>query len=231
MPLTIGDARSQILDHLDDELGRRYAPNDDFTKVDRALRSALNRCLDDYVAAGGDRFDENVDCTTSASDGSVNLADEKLLHIRGVLVNPTTDGTLYPIDSGDKLSRGLIDLTSRDLVLVAVRQFPIEEDPNGDDLLVGEVNGAARSWDSFDEWVCARAALQLGIKDDEMRRALLATIEDLRSSIVGQKKNPASRPWPERRTYSFLLQNQLRWLWYQREQTLQLVFNARGWGV
>lgn len=230
MPLTIGEARSQLLDHLDDQLGRRYAPDGDFTKVDRSLRSAQSRCIDDYTGAGGDRFDENIDVTTSAVDGKVNLASYEIGVIRGVLVNPNPGDTngLYPISPGDKLQRGLIDRTERQLTLTIVRLFPIAPSPNEDDLLMGEVQGAARSWDAFDEWIVARAAAQISIKDDERRQSLAILIEDCKRSIFNQRRNPGALPWPMRRTFTVPLERRLYWLWYEREQTLQLVFNARG---
>lgn len=232
MPLTIGEARNQVLEHLDDFKGRRYA-NDgadgfDYTRLDRALRSSIGRCLDDYVGAGGDRFDEDISVTTD-TDGKVELGGYKIQCIRGVLSEPS-EGNLYPLEEGDKLVRGLPDRTARDLRLVIVRTHEIPSPADDDDLLVGTVAGAARSFDSFDEWVCARAAMQLGIKDKEGLKRVGEHLADLGISVLSQPRIPRSYPWPQPRNRISSLRD-LRWIWLAREQRLELILDRRSpWG-
>lgn len=231
MTLTVRAARETVLEHLDDESGERFARatgsnTESFTKIDRALRSAQSRCLDDYIAAGGDRFDEQVDVTTE-DDGTVSLAGYDNPSIRGVMVVPDSDGSMYPIEPGDKMSRLDPDDVERDLKVTLVRRFTIPDPVDEDDLLMGQTAGVARSWDAFDHWVCARAAIQLGIKDDELRRALVATADDLKASVLGQRRTPSYLPWPTaglRRQRSF--SRDLRWTWLQREQTLVLFYGV-----
>lgn len=231
MAYTIDDARAQVLDHLDDVAGSRYARVagvTDYTKVDRALRSALERCLDDYVAKGGDRFDEEVTVTTDATTGKVSLVQYDPIHIRAVLIAPDTTGALFPVDTGNASERGLPDLTARTLQVRLVRSQKIKLKPDGSDFLVGAVNGNALSWSAFDEWVCARAALQMGIKDNEMRDALVATIGDLQTSVLGQRRIPSGQEWPSqpiRLIYTRIAMS-LRWGWDARTRTMMMFFNG-----
>ncbi len=231
MPLTIGEARRLALEHLDDENGERYARKTgsnttSWSKIDRALRSAQSRCIDDYVGRGGDRFDEQVDVTTS-SDGTVNIDEYGNPFIRGVLIRPSDTGSFWPIEPGDKLQRIDPDNEERNLRVTIVRRFEIPDPADEDDLLMGTVQGAARSWDAFDNWVVARAALQLGIKDDEMRRALVATIADLQQSVFGHRRNPPATPWPQATaSWRVAWWGQLRWTYLEREQTIALYYGV-----
>lgn len=231
----VGECREQVLDHVDDEDGRRYAPIDDDTglpkyqKLDRCLRVSASALLDEYVREGGDRFDEDISVSTDTS-GIANLAAEKLLHIKSVLVIPDgSDGTLFPISEGDKQTRGLPDETERDLTLIAIRQHVLPDQPAADDLLMGTVDGAARSWPAFDELVCMTAADRICTKSNETRTGILRDIARLRTSVFTHKREPDVLPWGRRaRSVGFSsLQDTLHWIWLAREQRLQLLFRGR----
>lgn len=230
MTLTVRAARETVLEHLDDESGDRFARatgsnTESFTKIDRALRSSISRCVDDYIAHGGDRFDEVIDVSTD-STGTVSLAGYDNPSIRGVLIVPDSDGSMYPIEPGDKLARADMDSEARDLKVTIVRRFTLPDPLDEDDLLLGLTAGVARSWDAFDHWVCARAAIQLGIKDDELRRALTATTDDLKSSVLGTRRTPSYLPWPSPSMRRTRFSRALRWTWLQREQTLALFYGV-----
>lgn len=228
MPYTIGDARSQVLDHLDDVSGARYARVSnviDYTKIDRALRASLEQCLSDYTAGGGDRFDEDVDVTTDTT-GSISLVEYDPIAVRGVQVIPDTTGALFPIEPGALPEAGLPDNQSRNLRIRLVRSFRIKDKPDTSDLLVGLSDGKALSWSAFDEWVCARAALKMGVKDNEMRESLLAIGEDLRASVMAQKRIPQNLEWPQQQVRLLFRQLAmgLRWGWTPRTRTLRTFF-------
>src|SRR5512139_1459011 len=225
MAYTMEDARAVVLDSLDDESGARFARTtgtntSDYTKIDRALRGALSSRLDWYT---GDRFDEVISVSTSATDGVIDLASYEIAKIKGVRVALSTAAT-YAIPEGDVAAGGLPDTTSRDLKIVIVRLFPIPAAPVADDLLCGTVDGRARSWDAFDELVCFTAADALGAKNDETRAAIQRNIKRLEGSVMGQQRNPRGKPWPDRTVDPLYLSGRLRWLWFPREQDLQLVF-------
>jgi hypothetical protein len=227
----IVDAHEQVLEHLDDESGQTYAREtgtntESFRKIDRALKSALSACVDDYVAAGGDRFNEVTSQTTDAATGLVNLASVGIAHIRSVRVDSGT--SLNRIDEGDGNASRRPDLTARELELTVVRRFELPQVPDRDDLLVGTVAGNARSWNAFDEWVCARAAMSIAVKSLEAKRleALAAVLADRAKSVMQAKRTPSSRPWRER-SASWLLSDRLRWLWFPHEQELRLIYGTR----
>lgn len=226
MPLTVGQAREQVLEHLDNTSGSRFARSGDYTKVDRALRSAQNRCVDDYVKAKGDRFDEQISITTD-SDGTAFLGTYQAAAIRGVMLEPTA-GNLYLVDEGDKNGDQIPDRSSRDYRINIVRLFTIPPDVQPEDLLMGVVDGAARSWDAFDDWVCLRAARTLGVKDMEGGKRLDGEIDDAAQSVLGQERIPRVLPWPTPRQTLFYLRT-LRWTWYAREQQIRFFFGPRNW--
>lgn len=227
--LTVGEARDEVLERLDDQKGRRYAPEAlggaRYQRIDRALRTALDRCVDDYAVAGGDRLDEEVAKTTSASTGSCSLLAERPAVIRWVTAEPSTSN-LYPLEEADKGMGGLPDLSERDLRLRFVRRFRLAASPAASDVLVAVdgVEGTARSWPAFDEWVCVRAALLLGTKDKEGTERLGELSNDLASAAIGQPRTPSSYPWPMPDNRSRLLRR-LRWSFTPSTFTLQLLFD------
>lgn len=225
MAFTVKAARATVLDHLDDEAGARFARVNgaaDYTKVDRFLRVAVDMCLDAY---GGEAFNETITATTSADDGTVGLAQEQIRRIRGVLYSPT-DGVLSSVDAGDDLAGYKPDYAARALTLKIVRRFPIDDVPSEDDLLLGTIDGAARSWDAFDGWVCLNAAFLAGIKDKERREDLLLAEDRLAKSIKGKPTIPQALPWGGRQQRRTSLAQQLSWLWTGRTQTLALVMGG-----
>ena len=230
MPYKVSDAREQVLEHLDDESGDRYARETgsnttNYRKIDRALKVAVSTCVDDYCARGGDRFNENLAVSTTATAGKADLSTYKTAHVRSVRVS--SNSVLYRIEEGDVGAGGRPDLTVRALELQIVRRFEMASAPDEDDLLMGITGTVARSWDAFDEWVCARASDALGAKDNERRDGLLRILARCEKAVFQHKRTPAAHPWPERNVSELYLSGRLRWLWFPHEQELQLVFGTR----
>lgn len=228
MPLNIEAARDQVLDHLDDPRGVRFAKTtsgvQDWSRVYRGLRSAQSSCLDKYLAAGGNRFWESVDVDSTGGTAQLAAFDPAALH--AVQIIPDTDSAAkWPIDEGDPLTLGLPDLTDRSLSVIITRYFRIPDPVDPGDLLMGTVAGAARSWDAFDEWVCAVAAQQVGVKDNERREGLAILAKEKEDDVLKHIKTPSSSPWPARRGQSWSLRR-LRWVWMPQPRTLQLVYDA-----
>lgn len=209
--LTLAEARTIVGYHLDDD-GTRWGN----TEVDFALRSALSRCLNDYVAEGGDRFDTEASATTSASDGTVDLSAQVPLAIRGVSL--LTIGSFYvPLKSTRREDRLVDDKAARTLKVRLVKELSLPTTTSHP--LVGSGATAANTWDAFDNWVIARAALQLAVKDAELRQEMQALEADLRGSVLGKPRTPRHRPFtgPEAE-----LAADLRWTWIPSTQTLHL---------
>lgn len=230
-PFTIADARAQVLDHLDDVTGARYAPAGNYDKVDRALRVGLELALSDYVQHGGDRFDEEITVTTDAT-GVGDLSSIHVVKVVGVQAVPDSTGALFPIDAGRSEERGLPDQESRTLNVRIARGFAIAASPNPTDYLCGTVDdtpsGQPRGSAAFDELVVLQAAMLLGSKDDELRQALQAMFNRVRDTVVGEKRIPGGNPWPMRQVrlmFSRLVAD-LRWTWVPRDQKILLFFTG-----
>lgn len=215
---TLAEARTFVREYLDDRAGKRWSTS----VVDLALRTALSACVDDYRAEGGDRFDEDADVTTG-SDGTVSLASYDPLDVAAVLAD--VSGGYVPIMGGDRYALGQVDQTARDLRVVLVRRYAVPTDP--DDLLVGVSTGAARSWPAFDQWVCARAALQLGTTDDDRRQALRESLAECRRSALSHARAPRVMPWGDaaasRSPFGSLL-GRMRWVYDANARVLSLYF-------
>lgn len=217
--MTLTQARVQVLDHLDDETGERYNLAGDYAKVDQALASALSRCLSDYVAVGGDNFAEEAAVATSATDGTVALTSYGPIDVRHVLVDQGTSyARVRPLRRSD---REFPDRTARSLVVNYVREFVLPTTAGHP--LVGNGVTAANTWLAFDGWICARAALQLGIKDNELRAALAALEADCRESVKARVRLPKSADWPGPRSPWGSIIEDLRWTYLKSTTSLQLV--------
>ena len=215
---TLAQARSLVREYLDDRGARRW----DDAAVDLALRAALSACVDDYRAEGGDRFDEDVDVSTDSS-GTVSLGAYDPLDVSAVLVS--VSGGYVPLQGGDRRQLGQADATARDLRVVLCRRVDVPT--QAADLLVGSTVGAARSWPAFDQWVCARAALQLGSTDDDRRQALRESLADCKASSLAHARTPRVMTWDSsalRRFPFYSLVGRLRWVYDQHARTLALYY-------
>lgn len=216
--LTLTQARTLVLEHCDDETGERYNQAGDYAKLDIALASALSRCLADYVGASGDNFTEEASVTTSAADGTVSLSSQTPIDVRGVLIS--LGSSFAKVRALRRLDREIPDQVARSLVVSFVREYPLPTTAGHP--LVGNGATAANSWPAFDHWVCARAALQLGIKDNELRAALAALEADCRESVKARVRLPRSADWPAPRGGGGGIYDSLRWT-FLKPSTLQLV--------
>lgn len=218
--LTLAQARTRVLDFLDDSLGDRYAPGlvdpGSFTKVDLALGNALSKCLGDYVRAGGDQFLEETTVTTSSADGTVSLTSLGPIDVRNVLVNfGATIGKVRPIRRQD---RSYPDPTSRSVVVSFVREYDLPTTQTHP--LVGVGSTAANTWLTFDTWVCARAALDLLVKDNDLRQTLASLEADQRQSVMDRINLPRSADFPGPLSS---MCDDLRWTYLKTSKSLQLV--------
>lgn len=219
--LTLAEARTAILRRLDDVNGNRFAKNGSNLGLDDGLRWALTACLEDYVTAGGSAFD--VEATVSSVLGVASLASIAPLHIRSVQIN---DGvTFYRVQPCERADKVTVDLNSRTLSVVSVRDYALST--TAGDPLVGVGAVAAPSWQAFDQWVVAEAALHVGILDNDKRPGLEALAARARASVIDRIDTPRSRPlrhpgqtWPWYR--------RLGWTWQQSTTALTLITTQDG---
>jgi hypothetical protein len=210
--LTLADARATFLDHLDDD-GTRWST----TQVDRALSLGLVQTLDDYASGGGDRFDL-VESLTSTS-GVVDMSTKLPISIRGI---SALVGTRYfPIRTVAIENRMVPDTVTRTLQVRYTRGYTLPT--NSAHPLVGVGATGANSWDTFDHWVCVRAALMATTKDFEKREDLLALEQQLAGSVMTINKIPGARPFPSTpKWYS----TYIVWAW---NRSLKQILVCRVW--
>lgn len=210
--MTLAEARTQIAELLDDANNVRWST----ANIDEALDSAVDQCLLEYVAAGGDRFNEEVNASSSSSDGTLDLSSYNPLRIVGVKMKI---GTLYyplaPIarDQIERLDAGearnlYIDLV-RTPVLPTTTSHP----------LIGSGATSYGSDFTFDHWVCLRAARLLSAKDAEERPDLIRLEKEQRESVMKRPRVPQSRRFTKRKGW---YGDFLRWSYEPRTQYLQL---------
>lgn len=215
MGLTLTQARSVLGTHLDDPIDGtgRYST----AEADLALSMALSACLTDYVTAGHTRFDTEIDSlASSASDGTVSLSAIDPMIIREVAIE-TGGGLFYPIYATKKGDKQRAETTAHDLRITYVPEYALPSTTSHP--LVGSGATAANSWLAFDEWICARAALRLAVKDAEGRDELRRIEQDLRQSVLLRTDVPLSRRFPSPPTgYTAFI----RWTWLPGTKQMQL---------
>jgi hypothetical protein len=204
--MTLEEAITDVRSHIDDRQSRNWTDN----QVRRALWRALSGCLSEYARAGGERFDVEAERTSDGENG-VLLVEEAPILIRHVLLD---EEWRTPIRAVDPSIRGTTDTTSRDLI---IRYVPAPTLPQDDtDHLLG-----ADEWPAMDGWICAKAAIYLGVSDNDDRPGLERAEARLRAEVLTSQRIPHAKPWPRGRV------SRLRYLWTPGEKRLTLHRVAR----
>lgn len=216
MTLDLATARAIVLDHLDDTNdgagnGDRWSS----TQVDRGLSFALSQCVDEYISSGGDRLDEILS-TQSTAAGVVDMSTIDPLDIKGISL---LAGTRYWQIKGYRVEeKNIIDDTIRDVQIRYVRKFALPSTTTHK--IVGNGATAGNSWDAFDNWICAKAALYCSIKDAESREEIKSLAEDMRFSVMSHTKVPTAVPFPTAKPY---LSQWIGWVYHQNAKQIILV--------
>lgn len=208
--MTLAEARTQVLELLDDDNTRWSSAN-----IDVALSSALNSCLLEYTRNGGDRFTEEIE-TTTTSGGVLDMSSYNPLSVMGVSIK--CGNVWIAIPGIDRSDRFIDDSTARSIRVQFVRTLALPTTTTHPIVGIGatEVNTVP----AFDNWVCARAASQLKIKDDEASEPLERLEARLRGAIIGMPRIPQARAFPVRR--DALLMRPVKWSYSARAQDIYL---------
>jgi hypothetical protein len=190
MAQTVADARGNVSQFLDDPNNIRWST----TQIDAGLATALSACVSAYVSAGGSAFNEEASFTTS-STGLASLSTvAPLLDIRGVQgsFGSGTNTTFTAIPAALRADRYMLAQSVYTLSIVYVRDFALSTTTTHP--LVGNGATAAASWPEFDMWICMKAALLLGIKDND-QRPMLANLEaQARQNVLNRINTPKAYP-------------------------------------
>jgi hypothetical protein len=125
----------------------------------------------------------------------VDLSSVLPLTIRGVAL--LYGSRYWPIQIVPAEMRGVNDSEARTVQVRYVRKYAIPSDTSHP--LVGVGATAAPSWDAFDHWVCARAALHCAVKDAELRPELVTMEEQARDNVLAAPASDSARPFPGQR--------------------------------
>lgn len=187
---TLAEARTLVAQDLDDPNNRRWTT----AQIDVGLQGALSSCLSQYITAGGNAFDLDLSVTT-ASTGIADLTSvAPILFIKTVqIVTGSSPALTYtnvtPTRKGDRFQTEPAVYT---LALIYVRDYRIPTTTSHP--LVGVGATEAASWPDFDQWVCAEAALRLGVKDNDKRPGLEAYMERARKAVLERLNTPRAYP-------------------------------------
>lgn len=212
--LTLAQARTNVGQLLDDANNRRWTA----AQVDLQLAPAIGRCL---VQAGRATrmFDLEVTGTTSATDGTL-AAFPSIPVLEPLEVQVVSGNLSYRIEPKQPHRRGYLDLVARSLRITYVRDYALPA--NAAWPLVGVDAVSANTWLDFDNWICAEAALELGMKDLEDARLnrLEALCAKRRATVLQRSGSPGGYPMPRAEWRSFA--EPLRWSWVPATQTICL---------
>ena len=223
--MTLLAARSNVRRLLDDNgQNKRYSD----TAIDEALQASISSCVSDYATAGGDAFDTEVAVTTSTS-GLGTITGHTLL-VRTVQV--TNGNTMYTLEPQLRSDRRQIDNTARNLLVELVREYQLPTTTSHP--LIGSGATTANTWMAFDQWVCASAALLIGITDNDKRPGLEKLEARGRASALGRDNTPTSLPLPDSDAYTLGYDGWWQRLGYvytanQNASTIQLVARDSAW--
>lgn len=211
--MDLAAARTALLQHLDDD-GSRWPEADQ----DRALAHALSACLTDYAAAGGDRLDtiEQIS-TTSAGVGS--LSAQNPIRIKSVSLKEGTQ--FFPIAELPMSQRMYDDTTVRTIEVRYIRGYTLPT--TSTHALVGVTTTAANTWQAFEDWIVARAALFASVKDEDMRDSLARLESQMRDSILVMPTIPSQVPFPRATQWRAAYLG-----WSYRPDTKAVILTRRG---
>lgn len=210
MPITVQQAIDAVYSHLDDQNATRWTS----AEVQSALSSALSRCVNDYDAAGGDRFREEITGTSTTAGVVSALSSIDVIAVQNVSVQM---GNVWQrIRATRRADEDLVDAVVRTVRLQFVRE-PTLSTTLSNPLLTN-------AWRAFEDWVVAEAALQCGIKDNDMRPGLEALTAKAQNSVMSKLNTPVFRASAHDRVFD--ISTDLRWSWVP---STKLVYLSRNW--
>lgn len=189
--LTLADARTNVAQLLDDPNNRRWTT----TQIDVALSQALSACMSAYTTGGGAAFDLETQALSTTSAGLCDLttiAPVLFLKTVQLMTGSGTALTFQTVKPAQKSDRWQQAQVAYALALVYVRDYRIPS--NTAHPLVGVGATEAASWPDFERWICADAASQLGVKDNDQRPMLQALEAKAKANVLDRLNTPRAYP-------------------------------------
>lgn len=187
--LTVAEARQLVSQYLDDVNQRRWPES----QINTALQYSLAQCLSQYVEEGGTLFDQEVSLSTNSS-GLCSLASlGNIIRIGPVqYVTGSAPYSYWPVLPAKVRDREVDVPGVYNLRITYVKEYTLSA--NGNYPLVGDGAVGAPSTHAFDAWVCAEAAVLLGVSDNDNRPGLEALRQRLEEAAFHKLNNPRTMP-------------------------------------
>lgn len=183
MGMTIAEALTHIReDLLDDANSIRWTD----AQLRRHIKSALSKCQTLYVANGGHRFTRTLTSQSVTSSGlDIVTALGSVVPVEITAVMRADTNYREPIEY---IPWHAALLYATETYTVDVQVVPLlEHDTTAatSEALVAAVTDAPGTWDAFEEWVCARAAMEAARKDKDRYRDLEWMVRDAAEAVYG----------------------------------------------
>lgn len=189
--LTLADARTNVAQLLDDPNNRRWT----VPQIDAALAQALSACMSAYVTGGGAAFDLETQALSTTSAGACDMTTiAPVLYIKAlqIMTGSGTALTFQSVKPAQKSDRWQNAQVLYALSIVYVRDYRLST--TSSDPLVGVGAVEAASWPDFERWICADAASQLGVKDNDQRPMLQALEAKAKANVLDRLNTPRAYP-------------------------------------
>jgi len=181
--MTIAEALTHIReDLLDDANSIRWSD----TQLRRHIKSALSKCQTLYVANGGHRFTRVLTSQSVTSSGlDVVTALGTLTPVEITAVMRADTDYREPIEYIPWHQAVLYATDTYTCDVMCVPQLEHDLTAATSTALVVAVTDAPGTWDAFEEWVCARAAMEAARKDKDRFRDLEWMVRDAAEAVYG----------------------------------------------
>jgi hypothetical protein len=187
--LTVAEARELVSQNLDDQNQRRWPE----PEINTALQYSLAACLSKYIEEGGNLFDQEASLSTNSA-GLCDLTTlGNILRIGPVqYVTGSAPFSYWPVLPAKPRDREIDVPGVYSLRITYVKEYTLSA--NGNFPLIGDGAVSAPSTHAFDAWVCAEAALLLGVKDNDQRPGLERLAAKLEGDAIRKLNNPRTMP-------------------------------------
>lgn len=183
--------------------------------ITNALRYALNKVQEDYVAAGGRRLDE-ITSVVSTSGGAYVFSSGDPMSVKGVSLLQGT--RRWPLTAVEYEYQRAPSATGHDLEIRFVPTLTLSS--NTGHPLVGNGATVKNTWQAFEELIVVTAALHALSIDNEQHPLLEQLEMKLTKTVMTQEKIPQGyAPPSKKRGYS----EYFSYVWIPATKTIQIV--------
>ena len=178
-PHTVATAVTRLReDFLDDPKSKRWTD----AQLKRELRGSIGKCLREYTDNGGRRFLKPLLAQTTDASGQIEMSTVDPLWIHSVLISE--GGRKEEIPNVDVHQQEYSDDNETRTVDIFVIPNIVFNDDDAEVLIQPDALSLG-TWDAFEEWVIARAALGASRKNLALIASLQRDHDDAARAVLG----------------------------------------------